>query len=165
MANFYGIYRGVVTSTADPKDLGRIKVKVPQVLGADQSLWSWPLYPANMDLESPIVGQGVWIAFQNGDAGFPLWWGSFGTPKTNDYYLFFKRLLADTYPDTIQIIQNANGKSQLDVVETLVSLATTVETLETSVADLESRVTALETAQAEGFTISRDNSMRIQERK
>ena len=32
---FYGKYEGVVTDTADPKKIGRIRAKVPAVLGEE----------------------------------------------------------------------------------------------------------------------------------
>jgi hypothetical protein len=39
---FYGIYRGVLVDPKDPLDRGRIKLKVPQILGDAVTDWAWP---------------------------------------------------------------------------------------------------------------------------
>jgi len=38
-----GFYRGVVVDNADPKNLGRIKMIVPQVSGESVTDWAWPV--------------------------------------------------------------------------------------------------------------------------
>jgi hypothetical protein len=43
--NWFGIYRGVCTNNSDPAGLLRIKLSIPQVLGAAESTWAWPCVP------------------------------------------------------------------------------------------------------------------------
>ena len=40
---FYGIYRGIVVDSRDPENKGRIKVKVPQILGTAVTGWCWEI--------------------------------------------------------------------------------------------------------------------------
>lgn len=40
---FYGIYRGSVVDGNDPSGKGRVKLKVPQVLGNSVTSWAWPV--------------------------------------------------------------------------------------------------------------------------
>ena len=96
--SFYGKYRGVVVDNADPEKLGRLKVKVPSVLGSDVVTgWATPCVPyggaANQGfLCIPEVDAGVWIEFEEGDLEFPIWVGTYWTkpggdselPKPND---------------------------------------------------------------------------------
>ena len=42
---FYGKFRGVVTDIQDPLMMGRIKAKVPDVFGEDESGWAMPCAP------------------------------------------------------------------------------------------------------------------------
>jgi uncharacterized protein involved in type VI secretion and phage assembly len=80
---FYGKYRGIVIDNQDPQKLGRIKVKVPSVLGDNVvSGWATPCSPyggaANQGfLFIPDVGAGVWTEFEEGDLEFPIWAGTF----------------------------------------------------------------------------------------
>lgn len=39
---FYGIYRGIIVDSDDPKKLNRLKLKVPQVTGDAVTNWAWP---------------------------------------------------------------------------------------------------------------------------
>ena len=40
---FYGIYRGIVVDGNDPENRGRIKLKVPQILGDVSTGWAWEI--------------------------------------------------------------------------------------------------------------------------
>lgn len=46
---FYGIYRGICFSTADPEHSSRITLQVPQVLGTEVTDWAWPCRPPLLD--------------------------------------------------------------------------------------------------------------------
>lgn len=144
MAKFYGIYRGTVVSNKDPKQLGRLILQVPQVLGDAKTSWSWNIEPSNAHFEPPVVGQGVWVAFEGGDSSAAVWWGGFGTPKTDKMYAFIKLLERGSYPNSIQTVRTPSGKYQFDVIETIVSLANKVESLESDVSTLQQDVTTLQ---------------------
>lgn len=76
---FYGKYRGVVSDVDDPERMGRIKARVPEVLGDVESPWALPCTPYPGMGEGwyaiPPVGAGVWIEFEAGDPSRPLWTG------------------------------------------------------------------------------------------
>lgn len=77
---FYGKYRGSVTDV-DSRQVGRIKAKVPAVLGEVKTGWCMPCVPyagADVGLALlPEVGSGVWIEFEGGDVSFPIWTGCY----------------------------------------------------------------------------------------
>jgi uncharacterized protein involved in type VI secretion and phage assembly len=77
---FYGKYRGTVTEV-DTNQVGRIKAKVPAVLGETETGWCMPCVPyAGDDVGFaflPEVGSGVWIEFEGGDVSFPIWSGCY----------------------------------------------------------------------------------------
>jgi uncharacterized protein involved in type VI secretion and phage assembly len=80
---FYGKYRGIVVDNADPEKLGRLKARVPSVLGNEVVTgWAMPCTPYGGDMNQgflfiPEVGAGVWIEFEEGDLEFPVWVGTF----------------------------------------------------------------------------------------
>ena len=78
---YYGKYRGRVTRTDDPLALGRLKARVPAVLGDEESGWALPSLPYAGPDEGqytvPPVGAGVWVEFEAGDPSFPIWTGCF----------------------------------------------------------------------------------------
>lgn len=77
---FFGKYRGLVTDVKDPLILGRIKARVPQVLGEQESGWALPclLFGGRQMgfFVLPEMGTGVWIEFEQGDPAQPIWVGS-----------------------------------------------------------------------------------------
>jgi uncharacterized protein involved in type VI secretion and phage assembly len=81
---FYGKYRGIVTNNRDPEQLGRIRARVPDVMGDNESGWALPCAAfggSSMGFFSlPDEGAGVWIEFEQGDPEYPIWsgcwWGS-----------------------------------------------------------------------------------------
>src|ERR1700739_937577 len=81
---YYGKYRGQVTDNNDPDNLGRIKAKVPRLLGVEETGWALPAFPYGGANEQglfavPDVGAGVWIEFEGGDLGYPVWSGTWYT--------------------------------------------------------------------------------------
>jgi uncharacterized protein involved in type VI secretion and phage assembly len=81
---FFGKYRGVVTDNNDPLMIGRVRARVPDVMGAEESGWALPCAPfggSGMGFFAvPTSGAGVWIEFEHGDPEYPIWsgcwWGS-----------------------------------------------------------------------------------------
>ena len=78
---FYGKYRGVVTDNQDPIGLGRVKAKVPDVFGSNESGWAMPSVPyagkgVGLFLIPPKDAS-VWIEFEHGDPDYPIWTGCF----------------------------------------------------------------------------------------
>lgn len=76
---FYGKYRGIVTDNTDPRNFGRIKALVPEVLGEVTTGWASPCAPYFGTQAGffavPPVGAGVWIEFEAGDPSRPIWVG------------------------------------------------------------------------------------------
>ncbi|SNX70242.1 hypothetical protein SAMN05878503_105151 [Cereibacter ovatus] len=85
---FYGKYAGIVTDTDDPRQIGRLRARVPEVFGEDQPCgWALPCAPFGGGLNRgfyamPTVGDTVWIEFEAGDPMRPIWVGTFwGAPS------------------------------------------------------------------------------------
>lgn len=81
---YYGKYRGQVTDNSDPNNLGRVKAKVPRVLGDEETGWALPAFIFGGASEQglfavPDVGAGVWIEFEGGDLSYPIWSGTWFT--------------------------------------------------------------------------------------
>ncbi len=76
---FYGKYRGVVTDNNDPLMTGRVRARVPDVTGDQESGWALPCAPFGGNgagfFAVPSVGAGVWIEFEHGDPDYPIWSG------------------------------------------------------------------------------------------
>jgi len=77
---YFGKYRGLAVDNNDPTSRGRIKVRVPAVLG-DLEIWAMPCVPYAGNgvgfhcLPEPETG--VWIEFEAGDPSYPIWTGCF----------------------------------------------------------------------------------------
>jgi len=89
---FFGKHRGVVVDVDDPNGQGRIRARVPEVLGEVESGWALPAAPyagpgAGL-LAVPPVDAAVWIEFEAGLVERPIWsgcsWGAEDAPKRND---------------------------------------------------------------------------------
>ena len=88
---FYGKYRGIVEDNEDPRGLGRIRARVPEVLDGQISPWALPCTPyagAGVgQFTVPEPGAGVWIEFEAGDPSRPVWtggwWGQDQVPANN----------------------------------------------------------------------------------
>ena len=75
----HGKFRGKVTDINDPLLIGRIRAKVPDVMGDEDSGWAMPCAPFGGSgagfFALPTVGAGVWIEFEQGDPDYPIWSG------------------------------------------------------------------------------------------
>ena len=76
----FGKYRGMVVGNVDPLNLGRLLVRVPQVL-IGETAWALPCVPyAGPQVGfcfTPPIGGNVWVEFEGGDIGLPIWVGCF----------------------------------------------------------------------------------------
>jgi uncharacterized protein involved in type VI secretion and phage assembly len=79
---YEGYAIGYVTENHDPEGIGRIKVKVPNVLDSDQGPIPWCLPTKNSPwgqgpgygvYGSPKIGSPVRISFQDGDPHYPIY--------------------------------------------------------------------------------------------
>lgn len=77
---YYGKYRGKVVENIDPLVLGRIIAEVPALPGSILN-WAMPSVPyAGLQVgffAIPPIGANVWIEFEEGDPGRPIWGGCF----------------------------------------------------------------------------------------
>ncbi len=79
---YYGKYRGFVVDNDDPERRGRLKVRVPSVLGDATTAWALPCLPfgglANQGLFLvPELDSQLWVEFEEGNRDFPIWSGVF----------------------------------------------------------------------------------------
>jgi hypothetical protein len=87
---FFGKYEGVVEDTLDPLEIGRVRARVPAVLGEEVvSGWALPCAPFGGGKDRgflflPEKGDTVWIEFAGGDPSRPIWSGAFwGAPESS----------------------------------------------------------------------------------
>lgn len=73
------LYRGIVTDTADPEGLLRLKATVPVLYGISESDWMWPSIPNAMGVQVPRVGDPVWVMLEGDDPSRPVWVGTWRT--------------------------------------------------------------------------------------
>lgn len=103
-APFWGKYRGIVSDVNDPLMMGRIRARVPDVLGDIQSGWAMPCAPFGGDgagfFSIPKSGAGVWIEFEHGDPDYPVWagcwWGSMAEMPSDILAPPYKKLMIVT---------------------------------------------------------------------
>jgi uncharacterized protein involved in type VI secretion and phage assembly len=81
MSGFYGKHRGTVANNVDPRQLGRLQVVVPTVLGTSRLSWAMPCVPYAGPgvgfFALPPVGASLWVEFEGGDPDHPIWVGGF----------------------------------------------------------------------------------------
>ncbi len=122
---FYGKYRGTVVDNDDTRKLGRLRVRVPSVLGSEVVTgWALPCTPYGGDaglgfLFIPEVGAGVWVEFEEGDLEYPIWTGTFWSapggesevpkPNKNDAGSEFDEEDEQQSPPTRKIIKTRKG--------------------------------------------------------
>lgn len=93
-SRFYGKYLGFLVDNQDPQRRGRLRLRVPEVLGEVVSGWAEPclpygggpnfgayqIPPVTRDADGDYA-TGIWVEFIAGNPQFPLWTGCcFGAP-------------------------------------------------------------------------------------
>jgi uncharacterized protein involved in type VI secretion and phage assembly len=78
---YFGRFRGQVTDNDDPDNLGRVRAKVPSLLGDEKTGWALPAFPYGGAKQQgffaiPDVQASVWIEFEGGDLSYPIWSGT-----------------------------------------------------------------------------------------
>jgi hypothetical protein len=74
---WFGVYYGYIAVNVDPTAKGRVKLRVPQVLGNTTSGWALPMVAVSF---VPQVGTPVSVMFVGGDPTQPIWFGNFALP-------------------------------------------------------------------------------------
>jgi hypothetical protein len=78
---YYGKYRAIVFNNVDPMMIGRLSVICPDASFLTPTTWCMPCVPlaspnAGM-VALPAIGSGVWIEFEAGNPGKPIWVGCY----------------------------------------------------------------------------------------
>lgn len=53
--SYFGVYRGIVIDNADPLNLGRLRLKIPQVSGENVTEWAFPMIGAQSQQRLPYI--------------------------------------------------------------------------------------------------------------
>jgi len=113
---FFGKFRGKVTDNRDPLMLGRVKAKVPDVFGDNDSGWAMPALPYTGNAVGlfliPPTDASVWIEFEHGDPEYPIWAGGFwaqGEVPASPAVAEMKVLKTDAATITINDLPGAGG--------------------------------------------------------
>jgi hypothetical protein len=146
---YQSLYRAIVTNLKDPEKSGRIKVKIPSVLGEGESAWCEPCFPFSIDnggdFYLPVLGDTVWVSFEEGNLSNPVWLGNWVTPESSplaDYskatnlrvISFFDVILTmDKTAKSLTISCDGNelklDKTNIDKLKYLLDNKNTIETL------------------------------------
>ena len=128
----YGVYRATVVNNRDPLSQRRLQLRI-QTSPDAVSAWIAPFDNNNITAEVPSIGQGVWVQFLNGDPESPVWLGHFGKNKGNNKRLYVKPLdnsvNISAVANYMKTKQQADGTTDIDLMNTLLSLSTGVQTL------------------------------------
>ena len=110
---FYGKYRGVVTDNRDPVQLGRVRARVQDVLGDQESGWAMPAVPyagkgVGFFLIPPVDAL-VWFEFEHSDPERPIWTGCFWATGELDAVPEKKELKTEAGTITLDDTPGAGG--------------------------------------------------------
>ena len=130
-APFYGKFRGVVTDNRDPLFLGRVRAKVQDVFGGNESGWALPALPYGGKgvglFLIPPTDASVWIEFEHGDPDYPIWTGCFwaqGEVPVSPAAAEMKVLKTETATITLSDVPGAGGIT----IETSIGMKVVINT-------------------------------------
>ncbi|MGW1261180.1 phage baseplate assembly protein V [Streptomyces drozdowiczii] len=69
MTPLHGTYSAIVVSCQDPHNRGRVRLRIPQIMGTAVSGWADPVTPG-----AALPGDQVYVAFDGGDRSRPVYW-------------------------------------------------------------------------------------------
>jgi hypothetical protein len=72
--HYFGKYLGIVKDNQDDQNLGRVKVLVPSIFSEADLMVAMPALPYGYFFV-PEVNARVWVEFEGGDPGLPIWTG------------------------------------------------------------------------------------------
>jgi hypothetical protein len=159
---YFGKYRGLVADIEDPDGLGRIKAEVPAVFADQISPWAMPCLPfagpGHGLALMPEVGDGVWIEFEGGDLGRPIWsgcWWADGQrpdPASNLARLLTTspghQLVLDEEGDEIKLVHPAGAEIVIGSDEIKISIGQSTLKLTASEINLNNGMAKITTAGA-----------------
>ena len=114
---YYGVYRGFVSDVDDPENLGRIKIKVPQIY-QDKEFNYWALPKGIYSGKGigaffiPNVGDTIWVEFEGGNCRFPVW----------SYGWWAKGFTPEGAKPTVKILQTDKHRIELDDSEGVITI-------------------------------------------
>jgi hypothetical protein len=128
----YGKYRGFVEDNKDPENRGRLRLRIPSVLGKDVvSGWALPCAPYGGMADQglfliPEEKAGVWVEFEEGNLDYPVWVGTFwakpgGTtevPKPGDAQTPPTRKILKTRKGHTIELEDADGEEKIVINHT-----------------------------------------------
>jgi uncharacterized protein involved in type VI secretion and phage assembly len=128
---YFGKYRGTVVDNKDSSSRGRVKVRVPAVLG-DLEVWAMPCVPYAGDgvgfYSLPKPETGVWVEFEAGDPSYPIWVGFFWAdnelPDASDAAIKIWKTEALTLrldDDEEELLAESNGGAKVTIGEEVCS--------------------------------------------
>ena len=102
MEKYFGKYSGIVVDNRDDQRLGQLQVSVPAIFPADDAIVARPALPYGVYFV-PEVDAKVWIEFEGGDPGLPIWTGLQSVPGEWPQE-------ADVSPPAKRVIKTASGQ-------------------------------------------------------
>ena len=80
-SEYFGKYSGIVKDNSDDQNLGQLQVSVPALFPPDDLVAARPALPYGLFFV-PEKDQRVWVEFEGGDPGLPIWTGVQSIPDT-----------------------------------------------------------------------------------